>query len=60
MHPNIHVCNYYVIRFSKNHLILAGLWYGNTKPAMTSFLKPLMKEMNKLSTEGIPHSVLPP
>ena len=34
--------------FSKRNMLLAGLWFGNMKPNMATFLKPLMEEMNIL------------
>ena len=43
---------YNVCRFQKHNLILVGLWYGDVKPTMTTFLAPLVKEMNHLSSHG--------
>ncbi|XP_077491795.1 uncharacterized protein LOC144102383 [Amblyomma americanum] len=34
------------------HMLLAGLWFGTTKPKMCSFLKPFVKQMNILSSSG--------
>ena len=34
----------------KENVFLIGLWFGNIKPVMTSFLLPFTKEMKKLST----------
>lgn len=36
----------------KHNLLLAGLWYGQEKPTMTTFLAPFMQEMNHLSSQG--------
>ena len=36
------------IRFNKENMILAGLWFGSKKPFMLSFLKPIVKELEKL------------
>ena len=45
--------NYVQPRFSKSNLLLAGLWFGDVKPTMTTFLTPFMKEINSLSCKGI-------
>lgn len=36
----------------KEHMILAGLWFGNEKPYMNTFLKPFVTELNELGTTG--------
>ena len=36
----------------KPNLLLAGLWYGEVKPTTTTFVDPLIKEMNHLSDHG--------
>lgn len=36
-----------------NELILAGLWFGQSKPNMNTFLGPFVEKMNILSTEGV-------
>lgn len=36
---------------SKNTM-LVGLWFGNKKPTFDTFLKPLVKQFNELSTDG--------
>lgn len=41
------------LRFSKSHMLLAGLWYAEEKPTMTSFLRPLVEEISILHKEGI-------
>ncbi|CAH1263932.1 Hypp2800 [Branchiostoma lanceolatum] len=40
------------LRFSKKFLILAGFWCSKGKPTMLTFLRPLMKTLNKIYTEG--------
>ena len=42
----------FVYRFSKRNMILAGLWLSEDKPMMTSYLRPLMNEMNDLLVKG--------
>lgn len=42
-----------IYRFLKSNLLLAGLWYGEQKPTMTTFLSPFIKEINHLSDQGI-------
>ena len=39
-------------RFSKRNMILAGMWFSKEKPTMSSFLEPLMNEVNDLSRTG--------
>ena len=41
------------LRAIKENVILAGLWFGETKPNMTIFLKPIFSELRTLETEGI-------
>lgn len=36
-----------------NNLITCGMWFGKSKPEMTSFLKPFSEKMKELSTTGI-------
>ena len=43
----------YVIRRKHIHVLLAGLWFGSGKPNFDSFLKPIIEEMNVLSSEGL-------
>lgn len=40
-------------RFQKENMILAGLWYGESKPIMLNFLKPFHTALSKLETDGI-------
>ena len=35
------------------HMILTGLWYGEEKPKMNTFLKPLFSELVKLGSHGL-------
>ena len=46
----LYACIHY--RIAKQNRLLAGLWYGNCKPDMTLFLKPLAKTLIKLHNEG--------
>ena len=39
-------------RFSKQHMLLAGLWFDTHKPTMSTFLYPLMISLNRLYLEG--------
>ena len=39
--------------FQKENMILAGLWYGKSKPIMLNFLKPFHTALSKLETDGI-------
>ena len=41
-----------ICRFSKRNMILAGLWYSRDKPTMTTFLRPLIDELNCLYKDG--------
>ena len=42
----------YMIRFKRKNLLLAGLWFGRSKPTMSTFLKPLMDHLKTLSSRG--------
>ena len=37
--------------YEKN-MLLAGIWYSKDKPTMTTFLKPIIEEINELYTHG--------
>ena len=39
-------------RYSKQNMLLGGLWYDVAKPTMTTFLYPLMSCLNQLYNEG--------
>jgi hypothetical protein len=39
-------------RFLCKNMILWGIWQGNGKPRMVSFLKPLVEDLNKLYHQG--------
>ena len=43
------VCTY---RFSKDNMILAGLWFAREKPTMTTYMYPLMSELEQLAHRG--------
>lgn len=42
-----------MLRFSKKHLLLVGLWYGSEKPFMLSYLQPIVDQLNDLYHEGM-------
>ena len=48
----------YYNRCATEYRLLAGLWYGNNKPDMSLFLKPLAKALQKLYHEGIGNNVV--
>ena len=54
LHVHMYMYVYNVYRFQKNNLILAGLWYGDVKPTMTTYVAPFVKEVNALSSPGKP------
>eukprot|EP00732_Lithocolla_globosa_P002296 Lithocolla_globosa_v1_NODE_1464_length_2557_cov_5.754996.p1 type:complete len:810 gc:universal NODE_1464_length_2557_cov_5.754996:2476-47(-) len=39
-------------RYSRRYMVLAGLWFGESKPNMTSFLRPLRKKLEIFLEEG--------
>jgi len=39
-------------RFSKDNMILAGLWFGSSKPAMWIYLKPFHSALRMLEKDG--------
>ena len=39
-------------RFSKDNMILAGLWFGSSKPAMWVYLKPFHSALSRLERDG--------
>ena len=49
---HIVMCAWYACRIARPNRLLAGLWYGNGKPDMTLFLKPLAETLIKLHNEG--------
>lgn len=42
-----------LFRFSKQHMLLAGLWFDSQKPTMATFLHPLMNSLNDLYVKGM-------
>ena len=40
-------------RWCKENVILGGLWFGETKPSMFTFLKPFAESISDLKTNGI-------
>jgi hypothetical protein len=44
-------------RMMKENMILCGLWFGESKPFMSLFTKPLMKSLKMLETNGIEYEV---
>ena len=43
----------YRLRVLKENTLFAGLWFGETKPNMQLFLKPLVKELSVLESSGV-------
>ena len=43
------------LRFSRKNMILAALWFSEQKPTMSTYLGPLMEELNDLRINGIIH-----
>ena len=43
----------YKHRMRKENLLFCGLWFGETKPVMTLYSKPLLNSLQTLETEGI-------
>lgn len=41
------------LRFSKCNMLLAGLWFAKAKPVMSSYLRPIVEEVNHLYSTGI-------
>ena len=50
--PVYHTINELPVRLRKQHMILHCLWFGNCKPRMDTYLKPLVDELKKLNSEG--------
>ena len=51
----MYYCAYCVMlsfRVATEYRLLAGLWYGCTKPDMSLFMKPLCKSLEKLHFNG--------
>ena len=46
------VCYCMYIRFSKKYTLLCGIWFGRDKPVMTTFLKPIVEQLNTHYKEG--------
>ncbi|XP_033472879.2 uncharacterized protein LOC117251031 [Epinephelus lanceolatus] len=40
-------------RTKRENMIFAGLWYGDSKPSMVTFLRPLSDTLSKLADNGI-------
>lgn len=40
-------------RTKRENMIFAGLWFGDSKPSMLTFLKPLCDTLNKIEKDGI-------
>eukprot|EP00731_Ephydatia_muelleri_P011483 Em0006g377a len=41
------------MRYSKKHVMLAGLWFSKDKPTMSTYLMPLMNKFNVLHETGV-------
>ena len=54
MYMCVYMCSVSMYIGSRNNLILAGLWHGDVKSTMTTFLAPFIKEINALSSHGKP------
>ena len=39
----------YKLRMKKDNMILAGLWFGNKKPSMATYMKPFQESFDKLA-----------
>ena len=50
---------FFQFRYSKKHLLLAGLWYAKVKPFMLTFLRPVVDQLNHLYKEGTRFSLQP-
>lgn len=44
-------------RTKRENMLFAGLWFGDTKPFMLTFLRPFHSSLRKLETEGTPIKV---
>jgi hypothetical protein len=40
-------------RFLRKNMLLGGMWYSKEKPTMTTFLKPILDEINMLYRKGL-------
>ena len=40
-------------RTKRENILFAGLWFGDTKPFMLTFLQPFHSSLRKLETEGV-------
>lgn len=49
---NIYIYSHTCIRTRPENMVLAGLWFGRGKPHMPTFLKPIVKSLNKLKDVG--------
>lgn len=49
------LCNFLPpkLRYRRNNIMIAGLYYGKHKPNFTDFLRPLGEEITELQTSGI-------
>ena len=45
----------YVYRFSRENMLLCGMWFDREKPSMTTFIKPIIEQINKLYLQGTVH-----
>ena len=43
----------YISRFLGKNMLLGGMWYSKEKQTMTTFLKPIIDEINTLYKEEI-------
>ncbi|KAL7300261.1 hypothetical protein TKK_0006897 [Trichogramma kaykai] len=54
--PILVAINEFPYRVRKNNILICGLWYGQEKPIMNTFLKPFVDELITLSDNGFTSS----
>ena len=47
------ITTYICFRRLKKYRVLAGLWFGEEKPNMNTFLDPLVRELQHLYSKGM-------
>ena len=52
LHSTLNIFVSSVSRYSKQNMLLCGLWYDSEKPTMTTYLYPLMSSLNNLFHQG--------
>ena len=51
--PILATINELPLHLRKQHIIMGGLWFGEEKPQMNTFLKPFVSELTELGGEGL-------